>query len=436
MRHDVAVNHDPSGGDRREGLRDRALRHVHPHRRTIARVALASAVAVALLAGIGGAIRSIRAGDRTPVEPGNVDDLQAAWTADVGLGPVTGLAYDAGTLYVTTEQGLVAFAVPCPADGGGTESCLPAWHGIVPDGPLSAPVVEDDRVYAGSTAGQVYAFPATCQASGCQPEWVGVAGTGSVSQPGVNDDFVYVTSDRLYAFPAACGTEDRACPAAWSASLPPKVAAGPPAVGGGVVIVASSSPEGGVFAFPAVCGDRCEPLWTGDTDGPATGVTISGTSAYVVARGQLLTFPLSCEERCPPSWIGTFSPGGSFAPGASAPPAAVGDLVYVGADDGTLWVFPASCPRTTCDPARSYVLSGTSLHTPAAESGLVFATSEDGTVHAVVDLCDPIAEVCDPPWSMSMGSHTEASPAAGAGALFAGDEAGKVHAFSVGTGTT
>jgi outer membrane protein assembly factor BamB len=423
---------DPAGGS---GVRARIRRDLHPHRRTLVRVWIASVAAIALLAGIGGAIRSLRADDRTPIEPGNVDQLHLAWTSDVGLGPIDGLSLEDGDLYVSTREGLVAFGLPCrPQPSAPDGDCRPDWHGIVPDGPLSSPVVHGDLVYAGSSEGQVYAFPATCPGNGCAPDWVGVAGTGSVSEPGVNDDFVYVTSDRLYAFPSACGTQDRACPPAWSAAIPGDPADGPPALGGGLVLVASASPAGGVFAFPAVCGGRCEPVWTGDTGGPATAVAASGQSAYVAARGRLLAFPLSCRGDCRPSWTSTFNAAGSFAPGASSPPTVAGDLVYLGGDHGILWVFPASCPHATCAPARSYELSGTALRRPIVDAGLAYATSLDGTVYAVVDLCDPLAQVCDPPWSISLGAHTAAAPAVGAGEIYAGDDDGEVHAFTPGPG--
>ena len=82
--------------------------------------------------------------------------------------------------------------------------------------------------------------------------------------------------------------------------MPGGPAAGPPALGDGLVVVASSSTRGGIVAFPAVCGERCRPVWTGRTDGPATSVAIGDGVAYVVARGGLMAFPLSCSDRCQP----------------------------------------------------------------------------------------------------------------------------------------
>jgi outer membrane protein assembly factor BamB len=402
---------------------------LHPHRRTVIRVAIATVVAIGVLAGIGGAIRSLRADGGPTIDPGNVDRLATDWSSDPDAGPISGLATEGGVLYVSSEQGLVGFRVPCVV--ANDDPCRPSWRDVVPDGPLSVPVVSGGHVYAGSASGLVYSFPADCQASGCTPEWVGVAGKGAVSQPAVNDDFVYVTSNRLYAFPSVCGTDDRPCPPAWSASIPGVPATGPPAVGGGLVIVSSGAENGGVYAFPAVCNEPCRPVWTGITQGPATAAAIEGDSAYVIARGRLLAFPLSCRGPCPPSWTGTVVRGKAFDTGTVSRPAPAGDLIYVGAQDGTLWVFPASCPLEACDAARSYPLATVALEVPVVEDGVVYATSTDGALHAVVDVCDPLGETCDPPWASVLGASTEAAPAVGQGGVFAGDDRGTIHAFAL-----
>ena len=318
---------------------------------------LALLAVIVVLVVVGGSIRAFSRHEEPGVDPSALTGLTPAWSADLGQGRVVGIAFEADRLYASSAQGLTVFDIPCDgnSDGDG-EPCRPSWLGVVPDGPISAPVVSGDSVYAGSSSGQVYAFPATCDANGCPPRWVGVAGKGRVSRPGVNDDFVYVTSDRLYAFPSACGSADRTCLPAWSTPLPDPPTGDAPAVGGGVVVVASDSVEGGVSAFPAVCTEGCEPLWTGDTDGPATGVTIEDDTAYVVAHGSLLAFPLSCQGACHPTWTGTFVPGGAFAEGSPAPPGVGSGQVAIAGDDGTLWLFPATCPNPTCGPLRSFDL--------------------------------------------------------------------------------
>ncbi len=429
------------------------LRHlratIEPHRRTIGRVVLACAgVAVSLLV-VGGSIRVLGPQDPPSANAPTSGTTTLGWTAQVESA-VTGLALEEDALYVTGAQ-LTVFPTSCRTVD---DVCTTSWRATVPDGPLSAPSVDGGRVFAGSSRGEVYAFPSTCDASGCPPEWVGVAGEGRVSQPAVNDDFVYVTSDRLYAFPAGCATDDMACPPAWTARVPGGPAAGPPALGDGLVVVASSSTRGGIVAFPAVCGERCRPVWTGRTDGPATSVAIGDGVAYVVARGGLMAFPLSCSDRCQPEWRGAFLPGAPFAPGASSPPVAAGDRVLVGDDRGMLWVFPSSCDSSRCEPIASFEVATTPLHTPVADGDVVVSTSANGRV-VVVDLAcrpdetqspapqtaapgstateasasvAPTEEPCEPLAARMLGAPSSAGPAVDEEAVYAADERGTVLA--------
>lgn len=418
------------------GVLRRSLDAVDRHRDAIRRALVAVlAVAVGLLV-VGGAIRVLRAADRAarPAANGRERPSQE-WSAQV-IGPVTGLALDDGLLYVTGPQ-LSVFTESCMT---GLGECLPRWRGYVPEGPLSAPTVRDDRVLAGSPNGRVYAFPATCGGQACRPDWVGRAGIGPVSQPAANFDLVYVTSDRLYAFPAGCGN-DAPCPPAWSADVPGRPAEGPPALGGGLVIVASST-RGGVTAFPAVCEDDCEPVWVGRTVGPATAVTVANDLAYTVARGQLIAFPLSCTGRCRPAWVGPFVPGAPLAAGASSAPAATADRLLVGGDDGRLWVFPSTCDDTRCDPIASYGVAATPLHTASIDGDRAIVTSRGGAV-ALVDLgCVPAdeaspsptpaegAEPCPPVRVRPLGASAAAPALAGRETTFAGDDQGVVTAFT------
>jgi hypothetical protein len=422
---------------------------ISPHRRTIVRVALGCVVVAVGLFAVGGAIRMIRAEDRPSTSAPASGTPSLTWTARVP-GAVSGLAQDGGSLYVSGRQ-LTIFPTTCPTVDG---ACTMSWHATVPDGPLSAPVVRDGRVFVGSASGQVYAFPAVCEASGCPPEWVGVAGEGPVSRPAVNDDFVYVTSDRLYAFPAGCATEDLACPPAWSAEVPGGPAAGPPAIGGGLVLVGSASTRGGVMAFPAVCAEGCRPVWTGRTDGPATSVTIGGGLAYVVARGQLWAFPLSCVERCRPQWRGSFLQGAPFATGATEAPTPAGDRVLVADDVGWLWVFPATCEAVRCEPLASLEIGASGLHSPVADGSVAAVTSALGRL-AIVDLAcgsEPTAapsaaspsgpsaspatpsagatgDPCEPVRSQMLGATSGAAPALGDEVVYAANDRGTVLAL-------
>ena len=427
---------------------------ISPHRRTIVRVVFGCLVVAVGLFAVGGTIRMLRAEDRPSTSAPASGTPSLAWTATVE-GTVTGLAQDEGSLYVSGGQ-LNVFPTTCSTVDG---ACTTSWHATVPDGPLSTPAVRDEQVFVGSASGQIYAFPARCEASGCPPEWVGVAGEGPVSRPVVNDDFVYVTSDRLYAFPAGCATDDVACPPAWSAEVPGGPAAGPPAVGGGLVVVGSASTRGGVIAFPAVCAEGCRPVWTGRTDGPATSVAIGGGLAYVVARGQLWAFPLSCAGRCRPQWRGAFLRGAPFATGATEAPTPSGDRVLVGDDDGRLWVFPASCETSRCEPLATVEIGASALHAPTTDGTVAVVTSSLGRL-AIVDLAcgsepsaspgaptpsdvspdvapsNPTAspgasdvdDPCEPVRSQMLGAPTATAPVLSEGVVYAANDQGVVLA--------
>ena len=417
------------------------------HRRSIVRVVVGCVVLAVGLFVLGGAIRMLRAEDRPSTSAPTSGIPSLGWTARVD-GPVTGLAQDEDSLYVSGDQ-LTVFPTACPAVDG---NCTTSWHATVPDGPLSAPAVRDGRVFVGSSRGQVYAFPARCDANGCPPEWVGVAGEGRVSQPVVNDDFVYVASDRLYAFPAACASDDLACPPAWTAEVPGGPASGPPAVGDGLVVVGSASTRGGVSAFPAVCGEGCQPVWTGRTEGPTTSVAIGDGVAYVIARGQLWAFPLSCTDRCQPRWRGSFLSGAPFATGATGAPVVAGDSVLVGDDRGRLWMFPASCDSLRCEALTSFEIATTGLHAPVADGAVVVVTSAIGML-AVVDLAcaaqqdetpaaptaappssasaspSEVGEPCEPVRTRMLGAPSRTAPALSDDAVYAADDEGTVLAL-------
>ncbi len=451
IRHHCRVSHAPTTGPpdhdaRRPGLRNRFRRLLHPHRRTVLRLGVASVIAIACLATVGGIIRTFSADGSPSIRPDDVGRLRTDWVTDLGADAIVGLATDGEGLFASTEAGVVRLDTSCD-DAGSTPTasltpsspspapteapCSPTWQGVVHGAPFSPPVVFDGRVFIGSSSGLVYALPTECATALCEPEWVGEAGDGPVSEPAVNDDFVYVTSDRLYAFPSGCGTGDRVCAPVWTADIPGRLSAGPPAIGGGLVVVTSSAGGGGVYAFPAVCSARCEPVWAASTSGEPSAAALSSGSAYVVAGGRLLAFDLSCQEACTPTWSGSFDTTAAVEPGATDAPSPQGELIYVGADDGTLWVFPSSCPDSPCDPVRTIDVATSALSRPSPQGEVVYVTTADGVLHAVIDGCERSEVDCARPWSVTLEAPTSAAAAVGEAAVYAGDDEGNVYAFSL-----
>jgi outer membrane protein assembly factor BamB len=185
-----------------------------------------------------------------------------------------------------------------------------------------------------------------------------------------------------------------------------------------------------VYGFPAVCSDPCQPLWTGATDGPVAGVTVSGGTAYAIARGQVMAFPLSCEGPCAPSWTGPFLGGSPFTPGAIAAPAVDGGEVVVGDARGRIWIFPDGCGVRTCPPVLVTTIDDSPLNTPVVRDGVIYATSSDGHLYAVRRDCNPAA--CRPAWSTFLGAASGGAPVVGGDAVYAGDAEGRLHAYAVG----
>ena len=258
----------------------------------------------------------------------------------------------------------------------------------MPDGPISAPVISGDSVYARFVVGPGVRLPGDVRRQRMPAPMGRRRRERPRIRPGVNDDFVYVTSDRLYAFPAACGSADRTCLPAWTAPLPDAPTGDAPAVGGGVVVVASDSVEGGVSAFPAVCTERCEPLWTGDTGGPATGVTIEGDTAYVMAQDRCWRSRSRARAPVTPPGLGRSCRAVRSRKGRRPRRASV----------PVRWRSRATTARSGYSPppvrtprAAPAVVRPRSrrLGRPLIEEGFVFVASEDGRLFAIGTGCDP-----------------------------------------------
>lgn len=367
-----------------------AYRH---HRRLAIRVAAALLATAVGLAVVGGTIRVLQAAGRQPPRASPSSVATYDWTANLPA-PVTGLAVEENRLYVSSDA-ITVFPVSCVPDNA---ICAPRWSNDTAGaaGPLSAPLVTEGRVFAGSADGMLLAYPDVCGTDGCTPDWIGEAGVGPVSQPAANFDFVYVTSDALYAFPLGCATGGLECTPAWSAEVAGQPSPGAPALGDGLVIVSSSGRRSGLSAFPAVCGAACEPVWTARFEGRAGAAVVGDGLAYTVARGRLLAFSTSCSGRCDPVWRAHLTPAEPSVANAPPPrplgaPVVAGDRVLVAGPDGRLYVFAASCDDARCESIASYEVSSSALLPPVVDGDTALVTSTDGSA-SVVDLaCDPLA---------------------------------------------
>ena len=211
------------------------------------------------------------------LNPGNVGNLDVAWSTPIGAAIVSSPAVANGVAYIGSERGtLYAFSVQ-------TGTLL--WSFATGDSIISSPAVVNGIVYVGSVNGTLYALDAL---SGNQL-WSNATGVSISSSPTVVNGVVYIGvvnpgpfSGGIDAFNAASGV------LLWSVTTGP-IAFSSPAVVNGVVYIGSI--DGNLYAFNAQSGIE---LWA--------------------------------------------SPAG---PAVDSTPAVQGNVVYVGSEDGSLHAFNA-----------------------------------------------------------------------------------------------
>jgi hypothetical protein len=165
------------------------------------------------------------------------------WSATIGLVADTPVVAD-GVVYAVTGTGLHALATGVSGAGQ-----TPLWQAPVAGG--TAPAVDGDQLFVGSTGG-VAAFAAGgCGAPSCTSVWTGVTGGAVSSPPSVANGVVYVTSDdgQVHAF-AAAGCGAATCDPLWSAALPAAPSSSV-TVANGRLFVGTTTGDLVAFALPA-----------------------------------------------------------------------------------------------------------------------------------------------------------------------------------------
>jgi outer membrane protein assembly factor BamB len=404
---------------------------------------MASGATALVIAGLGitGAFSAFRAVRTTPeiqqpISSSNLRTLRVAWTASVGPNPSLSYSTLSGaTLFIGSEDGnLYAFPASCQAQHG---TCSPLWVGRVGAPVQSPPVVAGGIVYvaggrvAGPESGVVAAFPASCGRAGgvCHAVWSRSFGQGVAPMGPVLDHGV------LYALGPGRGLSalDAATGATMWTGVTPKGLVSTPVVAGGLVY---SSPYGGpLYAFASSCRspDRtCRPVgrrplqpWA-SSDAPE--LAAGGGNVYVIMDGRILAVPASCAGRggCPPAWTAEVqSPTGSSA-------AAVGDRLYVGTESGQILAFSATCETggRPCVPMWTGTTHGPILAPASVLGDVVVVPSGDGDVYAFPANCASRGSGCDALWAAAPGGIPSA-PAVSSTTIFVSSNDGRVRAFMV-----
>ena len=212
--------------------------------------------------------------------PRRGETINPSWTGRGGAG-LNPPAVSSGNVYTASHpEGLSAFPVGCQTDNG---TCEPLWRGNFATSDAGGVAATQDTVYA--TGARLYAFGRDCGLPQCKPVWFsqGIRAV-RLTAPVIWEREVYIGGDRLYAFAVDCKSD--ACPPVWMGpqqpdpSLPVPRAWSEPVSRSNMVFSSTDRP----YAFAAACGEGgsvCAPLWVGT---PLTGVasTAVGVSDRVV----------------------------------------------------------------------------------------------------------------------------------------------------------
>lgn len=268
----------------------------------------------------------------------------------------------------------------------------------------SSAAVVGERVYVGSSNGNVYALNVT---SGSQV-W-SYSTSGEVrSSPAVVGGMVYVGSMdyNVYALNATSGSR------VWSFATGNYVDSSP-TVSNGVVYVGSLDRH--VYALNATNGVMLWSYTTGNT--VVSSPAISGGIVYVGSMDHKV-YALSATNG---SMVWNYTTSG----GVYCSPAVVGGMVYVGSLDYSIYALNAF----NGSKAWSYATGNYSNSCPAVADGMVYSASRDGIVYALNTSSGSKI------WSFTTGYSIGSSPALVGRVVYIGSEDGNLYALNASSGS-
>src|SRR5262249_49757433 len=131
-------------------------------------------------------------------------------------------------------------------------------------------------------------------------------------------------------------------------------------------------------------------LWKGPeagNTGTRSSPAVADGVAYIGAEnGKVYAFPASCSDPCSPLWTAQTDEAVVGAP------AVAGGVVYVGSRDDDLYAFPASCSNP-CSPlwkgstGTGFTSPAPIVSSPVVAGGLVFVGALGGNVFAFPASC-------------------------------------------------
>jgi outer membrane protein assembly factor BamB len=207
-----------------------------------------------------------------------------------------------------------------------------------------------------------------------------------------------------------------------------------PAISNGTVFVASDvdlyvlDAKTGALKWSSFLGGGApgnNGLWTGSSPAVDNGIVFVGTNdglSWLPASG--------CGQTgCLRHYLTSLGVVGQPVPsGIRTSPAIANGTVFVTDDSRTLWGLPGGCaPSGGCDPSSSWrtnpLGSSASLYisSPASDGQTVFVGANDGTLYAFPAAgCGGFRSVCSPSWTATLGSGPLNDLAVDSGTVFVG----------------
>ena len=148
--------------------------------------------------------------------------------------------------------------------------------------------------------------------------------------------------------------------------------------------------------------------------------TVAGGMVYIGASdGRLYVFSATCRSNCQPLW--DFATGNSIDSSASV----ANGMVYVGSEDGSLYAFDASC-RQKCQSLWSFQTGNDIYSSPTVANDIVYIGSSDDKLYAFDATC---RHDCQPLWSFNTGGSVNSSPAVAGGMVYVTSQNDNLYAF-------
>lgn len=330
-----------------------------------------------------------------PAGTGTSTSLERVWTYDTG-GPVgSSPAVADGTVYVGTESN--ALLALDAADG------TRRWRFDTETSVTTSPAVHDGTVFVGTEGSVLYAV----DASNGSVKWQYSLGDRGVHSPTVAGDTIYVggVNQPLHAVTAKSGDRKWLTPFEGTILAPAVDDCGVYALGNrlhGVAIESGTArwqTEGWrtLFAAPAVAERTVyvnpynrpfhafdarsgELLWEADAGNGASSPAVAHDHVVVGQKSGLVDLHAGDgSER----WTVETDAA------VNSSPAIVGDVVYVGSDDGLIHAVDLNEGTTL----STYATGGPVSSSPAVADDTVYVGSQDGTVYALTAVeaaSDPI----------------------------------------------